>query len=124
MLHFDHAQIALGLVVVKRDRKIVQEPQHSLLLLREAIQQIARRTLFGLTWSWLLRGWSKGIGLVAFREQLLIAPQQTRQGGTSRWWLPAALACSTSAFISKRSSFIFLAQACLWTSSRKVSSRK
>ncbi len=28
LLHFDHPQISLGLVVVKWDGKIVQEPQH------------------------------------------------------------------------------------------------
>src|SRR6266478_6607498 len=47
LLHFDHAQIALCLVVVKRDRKIEQEAQHGPLAPREAIQQITRRALFG-----------------------------------------------------------------------------
>jgi hypothetical protein len=28
LLHFDHPQISLRLVVVKRDSKIVQEPEH------------------------------------------------------------------------------------------------
>src|SRR6266566_9819062 len=47
LLHFDHAQIALREVVVKRDSKIEQEPQHRPLALAESIQQIARRALFG-----------------------------------------------------------------------------
>src|SRR5438045_3849052 len=46
LLHFDHAQISLGLVVVKRHGKIEQEAQHGPFALREPIQQIARRTLF------------------------------------------------------------------------------
>ena len=50
LLHFDHAQISLRLVVVKRDRKIVQEAQHGPLPPSESIQQIARRALFGSPW--------------------------------------------------------------------------
>src|SRR5690348_9001097 len=47
LLHFDHAQISLRLVVVKWDRKVVQEAQHGPLSLRESIQQITGRILFG-----------------------------------------------------------------------------
>ena len=47
LLHFDHAQITLSLIIVKWNRKIEQEAQHGPLALREAIQQIARRILFG-----------------------------------------------------------------------------
>ena len=48
LLHLDHAQIPLGLVVVKRHSKVVQKPQHRLLLLGEAVQQITGRILFDL----------------------------------------------------------------------------
>src|SRR5260370_41092767 len=41
LLDFDHAQISLRLVVVKRDRKIEQEAQHGPLAPRKSIQQIA-----------------------------------------------------------------------------------
>src|SRR5258708_37125304 len=47
LLHFDHPKISLRLVIVKWDRKIVQEPEHGPLAPRESIQQIASRTLFG-----------------------------------------------------------------------------
>jgi hypothetical protein len=47
LLHLDHAQVSFGLVVVKRHRKIMEEPKHLPLSLRETIQQIARRALFG-----------------------------------------------------------------------------
>src|SRR5260370_7073128 len=46
LLDFDHAQISLRLIVVKRDRKIEQEAQHGPLAPRKSIQQIASRTLF------------------------------------------------------------------------------
>ena len=55
LLDFDHAKIALRLVVVKRDRKIMQEPEHGPLAPREAIQQIARWALFGSPWCALRR---------------------------------------------------------------------
>jgi len=38
LLHLDHAQVALRLVVIKRDRKIEGEPEHRLLPLRETIK--------------------------------------------------------------------------------------
>ena len=84
LLHFDHAQISLGLVVVKGHRKIVQEPQHGPLALREAIQQIASRALFGsprfsLPLFRLLWCCGRGIGEVAFGEEFLIATKQRRQ---------------------------------------------
>lgn len=39
LLDFDHAQVALGLVVIKGYSKVMQEPQHRLLVLREAISK-------------------------------------------------------------------------------------
>src|SRR5260221_10269491 len=69
LLDFNHPQIALRLVVVKWDRKIVQEPEHGPLAPREAIHQIARRALFGSPWCALgrfrlLGSCRRGIGLV------------------------------------------------------------
>src|SRR5919108_3992502 len=81
LLHFDHAQIALRLVIVKRHGKIVQEAQHGPLPSREAIQQIARRALFGspacaLGLVRLARCAWRGIGQVAFNEDGVIATKQ------------------------------------------------
>ncbi len=50
LLDFDHPKISLRLVIVKWDRKIVQEPEHGPLAPREAIQQITSRALFGSPW--------------------------------------------------------------------------
>src|SRR2546423_14169330 len=122
LLHFDHAQISLGLVVVKRHGKIEQEAQHGPFALREPIQQIARRTLFrsprfSLPLFRLLGWWRWRIGEVAFGKDLIVATQEAcqHQGISSCW--PKALARSTSAFISNSSSFIFRAQGCLSSSS-------
>ena len=84
MLHFDHAQIALGLLVVKGDGKIEQEAQHRPFALGEAIQQIACRTLFGSPWGALglcrlAGGRRRGIGLVAFGQDGVIATKQVCQ---------------------------------------------
>src|SRR5258708_27502788 len=81
LLDFDHAQISLRLVVVKRDRKIEQEAQHGPLAPRKSIQQIASRTLFGSPRCALGRfrlarcSW-RGIGLVAFSHEGFIATNQ------------------------------------------------
>jgi hypothetical protein len=84
LLHLDHPQVALGLVVIKRDGEIEEEPQHGLLPLREAIEQVACWTLFGSPWFALVvlrfRGGSRrGIGLVAFPQDLLITTQHCCQ---------------------------------------------
>ncbi len=69
LLHFDHAQISLRLVVVKRHSKIVQEPEHIPLPLRESIQQIAGRALFGPASRTLLGKRWGGIGQIADRAR-------------------------------------------------------
>ena len=46
LLDFDHANIALRLVIVKRHDEAVQEGQHRLLVVDQAVKQVARRTLF------------------------------------------------------------------------------
>src|SRR5947199_2688351 len=76
LLDFDHPQISLRLVIVKRHSKIVQEPQHGPLPLRESIQQITSRALFGSPSCWLLGRWGRGIGKVAFGEDLIIATKE------------------------------------------------
>ena|SRR5579863_6440944 len=72
----DHAKISLGLVVVKRDRKIVQEAEHRPLPSRESIQQITSRALFGFARRSLLGRWGRGIGQIAFGEDFIIATKQ------------------------------------------------
>ncbi len=114
LLHFDHAQIALGLVVVEGNRKIVQEPQHDPLSLREAIQQIAGRALFDV--ARLLRFvcsdvrtvlW-RGIGTVAFCENGLVPTKEACQYQGIEFVLAfCALARSTAAFISRSRSFMW-----------------
>src|SRR5438067_8643887 len=46
LLHLDHAQISLGQIIVKIHPQILQEGEHGFLLFAQAIEQIARRTLF------------------------------------------------------------------------------
>src|SRR5438445_12622716 len=49
LLDLDHADIALRQAIVEGHREVVQEAQHRLQVLGEAIQQIARRRLFAPT---------------------------------------------------------------------------
>src|SRR6266699_5128162 len=49
LLDLHHADIALRKAVVKRHGEVVQEQQHGILVLRKAIEQIARRRLFAPT---------------------------------------------------------------------------
>src|SRR5437667_11685811 len=81
LLNFDHAQISLGLVVVKRHSKIVQEPEHSPLSLGESIQQITSRALFGssrcsLRMFRFARCRGRRVGEVTLCEDLIIATKQ------------------------------------------------
>src|SRR5258708_33958433 len=46
LLNFDHPNIALRLVIVKRNDEAMQEGQHGLLVADQAVKQVARRTLF------------------------------------------------------------------------------
>ena len=47
LLHFDHAQIALGQIVVKIDAQIFQKAEKGVLVFAQPIKQIADGTLFG-----------------------------------------------------------------------------
>ena len=42
LLHFDHPDIAFGLTIVERHPEIMQEAQHLVLVVEQAIQEIAR----------------------------------------------------------------------------------
>jgi hypothetical protein len=46
LLHFDHAQVPFSQVIIKRHRQVLHEGHHSVLLLAQAIQQVASNTLF------------------------------------------------------------------------------
>ena len=69
LLHVDHAKLSLGKVVVKRDSQIRHEGQYGVLMLAQAIQQIACRMVFGPT---SLACWCGNplMNLVAFAEQI------------------------------------------------------
>src|SRR6266699_5076778 len=69
LLDLHHADIALREAVVERHGEVVQEQQHRLLVLGQAIEQIASRRLFA---SPFLDDWRR-IGLIAFVEQSFIA---------------------------------------------------
>src|SRR5579875_1985348 len=46
LLHLDHAEIALGLVVIKRHGKVDGKAQHRIAVEGQPVQQIACRMLF------------------------------------------------------------------------------
>src|SRR5260370_39995851 len=73
LLHFDHADIPLGQTVVKRHGEVVQEQQHGLLVLGQAIEQIASRRLFAPTPSAGLWWRIRWVGLIAFGQQCAIS---------------------------------------------------
>ena len=47
LLHFDHAKIPLGQIVVKIHAQVFQEAEESLLVFAQTIEQVAGGTLFG-----------------------------------------------------------------------------
>ena len=73
LLHFDHAQIALGQIVVKRHREIVQEGQHRILVLGEAIEQVAGGRWFASSFLPDFRWRIRRVGLIAFGQDSSIA---------------------------------------------------
>jgi len=46
LLHLDHPKVTLGLIVIKRHPKVLQESQHCLLMLAQSIEQVACSALF------------------------------------------------------------------------------
>src|SRR2546421_292509 len=69
LLHLDHADIALGQTVVKRHGEVVQEQQHGLLVLGQAIEQIASGRLFAPTFLAALWWRIRWVGLIALGQQ-------------------------------------------------------
>lgn len=91
LLHFDHPDIALGLTIVERYPEIVQEAQHLVLIVEQAIQEIASGTL----WFSTAPGRS-GVGLS--REVLMSGEQDALIAGSPLLqgvWRQAALASGT-----------------------------
>src|SRR5260221_4396051 len=107
LLDFDHPKISLCLVIVKRNRKIVQELEHSPLPLRESIQQIPSRALFGSPWGSLLGRRGGGISVVAFGEDLIIATKQACQHQHLQFVLATAFAYSNLEFLFNHRTFTF-----------------
>jgi hypothetical protein len=68
LLNFHHPNIPFGKIVVKRNIQALQEEQDCLLVLAQAIQQIAGRVLFGFA-SFARRRWSTGMNLIALMQQ-------------------------------------------------------
>src|SRR5579875_1477571 len=71
LLHFDHAQVALGLIVVKLDTQIFQKAEDGFLMFAQAIQQVAGRTLFDAPTAsrWGGRSWGKLIGFLKHAQK-------------------------------------------------------
>ena len=112
LLHFDHAQIALRLIIVKWNGKIEQEAQHRPLALQRVDPADCEQ---GFVWlalvfastvqtSW---GRGRGIGLVAFGEDLIIAttasvpaPAHPVRAGPRLWLAPPRLSCPAAGLSS------------------------
>jgi hypothetical protein len=71
LLHFDHAQVALGQIVVKLYAQIFQKAEDGFLMLAQAIEQIASGTLFGasLRARWGRRSGRHVIGFIQHMEK-------------------------------------------------------
>ena len=82
LLHFDHADITFGEVIVKGHREIFEEAQDLLLPLGQSIQQSAGEALTRAPSAGHQWGSHCGIGSVACAQQLLtaLAQLQPRQG--------------------------------------------
>ncbi len=73
LLHFEHANVTLGLGIVERHAQILQEGQRRLLVQTKTIEQIARRRLFASTFFRHRCGRLRRIGLIASLQHGLIA---------------------------------------------------
>src|SRR6266699_3536698 len=105
LLDLHHADIALREAVVERYGEVVQEQQHRLLVLGQAIEQIARRRLFAPTPSAGLWRWIRRVGLIAFGQQGSIAGFPVGHLQRMQTAAASARACATAALLSKSSSF-------------------
>lgn len=81
MLDRDGAQIALRLVIVKRDGEVGEEGQHLVFERPEPVKQVADRTL--LTPPASARGRRRGLGILGHpvRQQRLIASEEAISRG-------------------------------------------
>jgi hypothetical protein len=79
LLDFDHAQIALCLVVAKGHSEIDQERQHLPFVLRKPIQQIASGMLFGVSSTRFFDGNRGRIGLIPQGQEDFIASMEAAQ---------------------------------------------
>src|SRR6266516_7325494 len=72
LLNFDHPNIPLRLVIVKRDDEAMQEGQHGFLVVDQAVKQVARRTLFDASFGagWSLSGGGRRISVCHQRHEL------------------------------------------------------
>ena len=68
LLHFDHAKISLGEVVVKRHTQVLQEEQEGVLMFAQPVQQIPGGMLFAFA---AFAFWGRGawMRLIPFGEQ-------------------------------------------------------
>src|SRR6266700_7945178 len=74
LLDLHHPDITLREAIAKRHGEMLQEAEHSVLMLGESIQQIARLGLFGPSFLAHLCGRSRWrVGLIALRQQRTIA---------------------------------------------------
>ena len=92
LLHFDHPDIAFGLTIVEWHPEIMQEAQHLVLVVEQAIQEIASGALWFSTAPGRSRvGLSRQV-LVSGEHHALIAGSPLLQSV----WRQAALSCGTS----------------------------
>jgi hypothetical protein len=68
LLHFDHANISFGLVILKRNIRAFQEKQGGLLMFAQSIQQVAGGMLFGSA-TFALWGGEGWMHLISFIHQ-------------------------------------------------------
>src|SRR5438034_2915845 len=78
LLHFDHANISLGLVIVKRHSEVFQEGKHCFFAHLKPIKQVDRRMALACRLGW--PGARRGIGSPALWEQAVIFSPPSEQG--------------------------------------------
>ncbi len=79
LLHLDHAQVPLGLIVVEGHCKIGHEGQNLPLVPREPIKQVASGILFGSTSMDFLWGRRRRVGSISLVDQGVIAAMKSAQ---------------------------------------------
>jgi hypothetical protein len=93
LVQLEPAQVALGLVVVERDRQVIQEGKHLLLVQIQPLEQIARRGLLNApAVASLTCRWRVG-GKTGCQQRLVAGEQGLPLGG---WQTIAALSARVS----------------------------